>query len=84
MDRMKSTGGAVAADPWSSAIVGPILSDHQDSDAFAEREASAGRPYGSFVQRAAIFLPSSPGTQMTTTFAPAGPVLWRTLSGGLT
>ena len=39
---------------------------------------------GSFFQRAAIFLASSPGTQMTTTFAPAGPVLWRIVSGGRT
>ena len=39
---------------------------------------------GSLVQRAAIFFPSSPGTQITTAFAPAGPVLWRTVSGGLT
>ena len=40
--------------------------------------------HGSRVQRDAIFFPSSPGTHTTTTFAPAAPVLWRTLSGGFT
>ena len=40
--------------------------------------------YGSFVQREAILFASAPGTHMTRTFAPAGPVLWRILSGGFT
>jgi len=40
--------------------------------------------YGSRVQRDATRRPSSPGTHTTTALAPAGPVLWRTLSGGLT
>src|SRR6185503_3101791 len=35
-------------------------------------------PYGSRFHRAAIFFPSSPGTQTTTAFAPDGPVLCRT------
>jgi hypothetical protein len=40
--------------------------------------------HGSFVQRETILFASAPGTHMTTTFAPAGPVLWRILSGGFT
>src|SRR5947208_2677048 len=40
--------------------------------------------YGSRVHRATIRLASAPGTQIATTFAPAAPVLWRTLSGGFT
>lgn len=39
---------------------------------------------GSFVQRETILPASAPGTHITTTFAPAGPVLWRILSGGFT
>src|SRR5689334_16483505 len=78
---MKSTGGAAAADPCSSLMVRSILSGPSQPN--GPRHTTNG-DYGSFFHRAAIFLPSSPGTQMTTTFAPAGPVLCRTLSGGLT
>jgi hypothetical protein len=73
--RHPSAAAAVGAPVWPQALaIGQPL--------------AAGRSrffyYGSRVQREAIRFASSPGTQMTTTFAPPGPVLCRTLSGGLT
>lgn len=50
----------------------------------ASRTTSATAGQSSRVHCAAIFWPSSPGTQITTALAPAALVLWRTVSGGLT
>src|SRR5580765_3503564 len=88
MARMKSTGppspgadapGAVAADPESSLMMSILV-----GDGLQAVPRDGGSRYGSSFQRDAIFLPSSPGTHTTTTLAPAGPVLWRTESGGFT
>ena len=56
----------------------------RDALCLAGRTEFAAACYGSRVQRATIRLASAPGTQIATTFAPAAPVLWRTLSGGFT
>ena len=89
---MKSTGAAGAAVGWFSDISVIFYPERYRLSAFSLNSASNHHPatsnqqppYGSRFHRAAIILPSSPGTQTTTAFAPDGPVLCRTESGTLT